>query len=62
LLTGQALFLFAFEFEKRAHVLNNFEAFLTTFIEAFEDHNKAHLTRTKIRVLQQGSRPASVYV
>jgi hypothetical protein len=61
LLTGQALSWFAPLFERRAHVLNNFEAFLATFVEAFEDHDKARLATTKILVLQQGARPASVY-
>jgi hypothetical protein len=42
-------------------VLNNFEAFLAAFVQAFEDHDKAHLTTTKICVLWQRSCLASVY-
>jgi hypothetical protein len=41
--------------------LNNFEAFLATFAEAFEDHDKACSAITKIHVLRQGSHPASIY-
>jgi hypothetical protein len=61
LLTGQALSWFAPLFEKRALVLNNFEAFLAAFAEAFEDHDKARSATTKIRIPQQGLHPASVY-
>jgi hypothetical protein len=53
-------FLICLLFEREAHVLNNFEVFLVAFVEAFEDHDKARLTTTKIRVLRQGSRLASV--
>jgi hypothetical protein len=45
----------------RALVLNNFEAFLAAFAQAFEDHDKARSTTTKICILRQGSCPASVY-
>jgi hypothetical protein len=41
--------------------LNNFEAFLAAFAEAFKDHDKACLATTNIRVLRQGARPALVY-
>jgi hypothetical protein len=61
LLTGQALSWFALLFEIRAFVLNNFEAFLETFTEAFEDHDKAHLATTKVRIPRQRLRPVSVY-
>jgi hypothetical protein len=61
LLSGQALFWFAPLFERLTPVLNNFEAFLAAFAEAFEDHGKTRSTTTKICVLQQGARPASVY-
>jgi hypothetical protein len=60
LLTRQALSWFASLFERRAPVFNNFEAFLATFAEAFEDHDKARST-TKIRVLWQRSHHASIY-
>jgi hypothetical protein len=62
LLTGQALSWFVPLFERAAFVLNNFEAFLVAFAEAFEDHDKARSTTTKICVLRQGSCPTSVYV
>jgi hypothetical protein len=62
LLTGQALSWFAPLFEKRAPVLNNFEAFLATFAEAFEDHDEARSTTTKIYILRQGTHPPSVYM
>jgi hypothetical protein len=45
-----------------APFLNNFEAFLTAFAEAFEDHDKARSATTKICILLQGSCPACVYV
>jgi hypothetical protein len=61
LLIGQALSWFAPLFEKRVPVLNKFEAFLAAFAEAFEDHNKARSTTTKILVLRQGSHPISAY-
>jgi hypothetical protein len=61
LFTGQAFSWFAPMFEKRAHVLNNFEAFLAAFAEAFEDHDKAYSATNKIRVLRQGACLASVY-
>jgi hypothetical protein len=61
LLTKQALSWFSPLFERRAHLLNNFEVFLVAFVEAFEDHDKARSTTTKICVLRQGSRPTSVY-
>jgi hypothetical protein len=61
LLTGQALSWFALLFERRALVLNNFEAFFAAFAEAFEDHDKARSTTTKIRIIQRRSCPASVY-
>jgi hypothetical protein len=48
-------------FEKRAPTLNNFEAFLAAFAEAFEDHNKAHSSTTKICILWQGSRIRFLY-
>jgi hypothetical protein len=50
LFTGQALSWFAPLFERRAPILNNFEAFLAAFAEIFEDHNKAHSATTKICV------------
>ena len=62
LLMRQAFFWFAHLFERGALVLNNFKAFLATFAEAFEDHDKACSTTTKICILWQESRPASVYV
>jgi hypothetical protein len=57
----QTLSWFAPLFERGAHVLNNFEAFLVAFAKAFEDHDKAHLTITKICILQQGSCSTSVH-
>jgi hypothetical protein len=51
LLTGQALSWFAPLFERKAPVLNNFEAFLAAFAEVLKDHDKAHSTTTKICVL-----------
>jgi hypothetical protein len=62
LLTGQALSWFAPSFERRAPILNNFEAFVAAFAEAFKNHDKTRLTTTKIRVLWQGLCPASIYV
>jgi hypothetical protein len=47
----QALSWFAPLFERRAPILKKIEAFLAIFAEAFEDHNKARSTPTKIRVL-----------
>jgi hypothetical protein len=41
--------------------LNNFEAFLAIFAKVFEDHVKARSTTTKIRVLRQELRHASIY-
>jgi hypothetical protein len=41
--------------------LNNFEAFFAAFVEAFEDHDKARSSTTKICVLRQGSCPTSIY-
>jgi hypothetical protein len=52
LLTEQTLSWFAPLFERRVHVLNNFEAFLVVFAEAIEDHDKARSATTKIRVLR----------
>jgi hypothetical protein len=48
-------------FERRAPLLNNFEAFLVAFVEAFKDYDKAHSATTKIHILRQGSRLESVY-
>jgi hypothetical protein len=61
LFTRQALSWFAPLFAKRVLVLNNFEAFLAAFVEAFENHDKAHSVTTKICVLQQRARLVSVY-
>ena len=61
LLTKQALSWFVPLFEKRAPILNNFEAFLATFAKAFKDHDKACSTTTKIRFLQQRLHPTSIY-
>jgi hypothetical protein len=61
LLTKQAFSCFAPLFERREYVLNNFDTFLAVFAEAFEDHDKARSTTTKICVLQQGAHLASVY-
>jgi hypothetical protein len=61
LLTEQALSWFALLFERKALVLNNFEAFLGALAEVFKDHDKAHSATTKIRILWQGSCPASEY-
>jgi hypothetical protein len=47
----QALFWFVLLFEKKAPVLNNFEAFLIAFTEAFENHGKARSATTKIHIL-----------
>ena len=41
--------------------MNNFEVFLATFVEAFEDYDKAFSATTKIHVLRQGLCLASVY-
>jgi hypothetical protein len=61
LLTEQALSWYAPLLERRALVLNNFEAFLAAFAKAFKDHDKAHSTTIKIFVLRLRTRPASVY-
>jgi len=61
LLTGQALSWFAPLFEKRSPILNNFEAFVEAFTEAFGEHDKARWATTKIRSLRQGTRSVSVY-
>jgi hypothetical protein len=61
LLTGQVLSWFAPLFERRAPGLNNFEAFLVAFAEAFEDYDKTRSAITKIRVLRQGSCLAPIY-
>jgi hypothetical protein len=51
LLIKQALSWFAPSFERRAHALNNFEAFLAAFAEAFEDHIKACKAATISRTI-----------
>ena len=61
LLTGQALSWFAPLFEKNAAILNNFEAFLEAFSEAFGEHDKICSATTKIRSLHQGTQSASNY-
>jgi hypothetical protein len=61
LFTEQIHSWFAPLFEKKAPVLKNFEAFLAAFAEAFKDHDKACSATTKIHVLRQGLRSASVY-
>jgi len=47
LLTGQAISWFVFLFEKQSPILNNFEAFLEAFAEAFGEHDKARWATTK---------------
>jgi len=42
LLIGQALSWFAFLFEKRLLILNNFQLFLAAFAEAFGKYDKIH--------------------
>lgn len=61
LLSGQALSWFAPLFEKQSPILNSFDVFLVAFEEAFGEHDKIRSATTKIRVLRQGMRSASVY-
>lgn len=61
LFTRQALSWFAPLFKKNFPILNDFEAFLAAFAEAFGDHDKIRSATTKIRALRQGARSASTY-
>jgi len=58
----QTLAYFAFLFQKKLLILNNFELFLETFAEVFEEYDKIRWATTKIRSYRQGSRSPSVYV
>ena len=48
-------------FEKNAAILNNFEAFLGAFSEAFGEHDKICSTTIEIYSLHQGTQSASNY-
>lgn len=61
LLTGTALAWFGPLNEQNSPLLENFEAFMEEFSTTFGDVDKARMADSKIRELQQGSRPASIY-
>jgi hypothetical protein len=62
LLTGTALSWFSSLLEKDSPLLANLDRFLDEFSRTFGERDRALIATTKLRTLQQRSRPASAYV
>ncbi|KAH9552646.1 hypothetical protein CY35_09G077300 [Sphagnum magellanicum] len=62
LLTGTALSWFSSLLEKDSPLLANLDQFLEEFRRTFGERDRALIATTKLRTLQQRSRPASAYV
>ncbi len=62
LLTGTALSWFSSLFEKDSPLLANLDQFLEEFGRTFGERDRALIATTKLRTLQQRSRPASAYI
>lgn len=62
LLTGTALSWFSSLLEKNSPLLENLDLFLEEFSRTFGERDRALIATTKLRTLQQRSRPASAYV
>ena len=62
LLTGTALSWFSSLLEKNSPLLANLDQFLEEFSRTFGERDRALIATTKLRTLQQRSRPASAYV
>jgi len=62
LLTGTALSWFSSLLEKDSPLLANLDQLLEEFRRTFGERDRALIATTKLRTLQQQSRPASAYV
>jgi hypothetical protein len=62
LLTGTALSWFSSLLKKDSPLLANLDQFLEEFSKTFGERDRALIATTKLRTLQQRSRPASAYV
>jgi hypothetical protein len=62
LLTGTALSWFSSLLEKDSPLLADLDQFLEEFSRTFGERDRALIATTKLRTLQQRSRPASAYV
>lgn len=61
LLSCNALFWFAPLMEKISPLLKNLNAFMEAFTATFGDSDPERMAKTKIQILQHGSRSAAIY-